>query len=158
MKIIEILQKEVKEATPAGKIARSIGGAANAFIKGASGGDVDIAGTAREFGGKTTSNLLDIGKDTGDSGGGTRSIGREIPPEERFDRVINTMYSKKNLANSSIKDDWEKAIKSKNVAEIQKVNDTYKQLLNYTAKEGKNIKPSLKRAIADMSDVDINDL
>jgi len=147
MKIIELFNKTANEAigSAIGGAVKGIAKGADEFIKGASGGEVDIGGTIKKY------------TNIDDTKGTTRSVGRELPPEQRFDNLMVVMYG--NDLTQKIKNDWEDAIKSKDATKIKNINNDYKRFLKPTAKDiGDKLKKSNKQAVADMAGLRPEDL
>lgn len=152
MKIEELLYEADGSPTKAAlktgatTVAKNAVKGAGEFIKGVRGNDV-----INPLTGKSAFAYGD------DVGAASRGMGRDVAPEQRFNKLMNLMYG--NNINPEIKTEWEDALKSKDARSIQLVNKKYRELLRQEAKDTNNkLKDPNKRVIADLGQVDFDKL
>lgn len=142
MKIVEIISEDLASTmndiaiTPKDAIKGAAKGA-NAFISGATGGDVDLEQTWNKYI-KTPS-------------GTTRSIKAGLPPQEQLDRILVAIYGRNN-ATGQLKQDWVDAINSGDKGAVKRLgkNERYRDLRREESLDGDNLKKSHATVIDDL--------
>ncbi len=115
-KIEEALSDKAKGAAKSvGKGALGLAKGANAFISGATKGEVDIGRAINKY------TNIEQGKEAGT----TRSVGRQLAPEQQFNNLLNNIYGKSNVTPELISD-WEDAIKSNDNGQVAQIGKKYK--------------------------------